>query len=246
MSGNKKLKVAFTTLISILCIAGVSWWIYISFTFVPFEPLAFNDRKEPVVVEVPGDFYKNLRVVLDGYHILHKLDILNHTLIPLKVARDKELLGELTEKAQDIVWLYNHTKDKYSSLLCIGEGYEGFALKKGRPYFIGGDSVVDIDINCAEVALAERVLRSQIEAAGGLKAWGIKYELPDYYRQYLGYRDASGEVVVYIYFSHKRVTTISQIRDHLHLVEDGGSMYWKVEVNINRKTVSHLVVNGVA
>ncbi|PWV51551.1 hypothetical protein [Chitinophaga sp. S165] len=246
MAGKRNLKIAFITLLITLCIVGASWWVYLSFTFVSFEPLALNDKKELVVAKVPDDFYKNLLVVLDGYHIEHKPDVGGQLKLPLKVANDKQLIRELTEKAQDIMWLYNHTKERGPSFPCKGEGYEGFVLKRGRPDFIGGDSAIDVDLTCGEVALAEQILHTRVDAAGGLKAWHIRYEFPDYYRQYIGYRNAKGEVVVYISLLLRRGNTISQLRRHLVLVEDGGSAYWQVEVNLNTKAIGQLSVNGSA
>lgn len=248
MPRSRILRNAFFALLFITCFAGTSWWLYVSYTFVPFEPLTFDNKKGLVATETEYDFYKNLPRVLDYYHIVYKFDGLNHPLIPLNIARDKELVWNLTTKAQDIIWLYDHINEEHPSYPCQGDDreYRGYVFGKENAYHIGGDSTVDIDLTCEDIKLAEQILKTQIAAAGGMSNWHIRFELPEYYRQYFGYRNAKGEVVVYINCLLNSQNPLSGIRDHLRRVEDGGSAYWQVTVNLSRRTIENLSVNGVA
>lgn len=243
---TRKLKIAIITSLSAISIAGISWWLYLTYTFVQFAPLMFDKQKGFVSTETVNDFYKNLRFVLKYRHIKHKLDILNHPLIQLKVAKDKELICDLTEKAQDIVWLYYRMNEKHPSFPCQGEGYQGLVFRKEKSYHMGGDSAVAIDLTCEDIALAEQILKTKADQAGGISKWHPEIKLPLYYRQYFGYRNASGETIIYVNLVLKKVVSLSGLLDQLHHIYDGGSAYWQTTINLTRKTIDSITVNGSA
>jgi hypothetical protein len=247
MSSSKKLRIALIALFSFICLAGVSLWIYLTYTFVVFAPLEFNDKKELVPAETDNEFYKNLRVVLAYEHVKYQLDGMDHAWIPLKVAIDRELIRSLTEKAMDVVWLYEHKKEKHPSFPCKGDGYGGFVFEKefSSDEHWGGDSGVNIDLTCTDVALAEEILKDSIKAVGGIDKWHIEFKLTRYFRQYFGYRNASGDVCIHIEFTLKRAS-MSVLQDDIIGMKDGGSSFWRADINLTDKKVEGVSVNGGA
>lgn len=210
-----KVRKSIIILLSVIFVAATSWYLYITYTLVVFEPLELNDKRELVPAETDYDFYKNLPVVLDDEHVKYELDILDHPWVSLKVARNKELILNLTEKAQDVVWLYNHKRnEKHPSFPCKGEGYSGFVFEKEYSDHWWGKGTVNIDLTCEDIALAEQILKTNIKAAGGIDKWHIDFELSKYYRQYFGYRKASGDVCVHIEFTRKPAN-MSQFQDDI-------------------------------
>jgi len=232
-------------ILTVIILGSTAWWLYITYTFVEFHPLKFETDIGLVPARTNYDFYKNLRVVLDVSNIKYKLDVLDHPWIQLKVARDKELVWNLTTKAEDIVWLYNHKKkEKHPSFPCGGDEYSGFVFEKE---FTGwwGKGPGNIDLTCNDVALAEQILNDGIVAAGGIDKWHIDYKLREYYRQYLGYRNTNGDSCVHIELTVKPVN-LSKLQDELNGIKDGGSAFWRIDINLSEKKVINYSVNGGA
>ncbi len=113
-----------------------------------------------------------------------------------------------------------------------------------------------------DIELAEKILRAQIKNANKNltnqvnNCPVIHRHLNDYFRQYVGILNDKGEKVIHINFSWDRFTLLDRIKgysdgrlefesDYAH-VFDGCSYYWQVNVNLDKKTLSDLSINGIA
>jgi len=183
MPNRRILKISIIASLLAVCIATASWWLYITYTYVEFAPLAFDKQKGYVLPKTADDFYKNLRIVLKSQHIEHKLNVLDHPLIPLKTARDKALMCDLTAKALDVVWMYNHMHEKLPSFLCEGKEYQGVYFRNEAAYghTVDYGDIVDIELGCKDIEIAERILQVQVEQLIKLHKIYSNVELALYY-----------------------------------------------------------------
>ncbi|RYU76088.1 hypothetical protein [Hymenobacter persicinus] len=112
-----------------------------------------------------------------------------------------------------------------------------------------------------QIELAERILQKELRHYSrrkNLRGLGpvIHTRLPKYHRQYLGYTSAQNEDIVFINAGRDQYTLLDRLQN-LHprnttwkydyqIVMDGGSYYWRVEVNLTTGKLSGFGVNGVA
>lgn len=236
---TRKSIAIIVVLLSVIILGATSRWIYVTYNFIEFVPLSLDEKKELVPAEIAPDFYKNLRLVLDSEHVKYRLDILDHPLVQLKVAQNKQLIWRLTEKAQDIVWLYDHKHEQRLSFPCKGEEYSGFVFKKQYPADWWGKGTVDTVLTCEDIMLAEKILKTSRGKTAGNSNWRLNLNFSKYYRQYFGYRNAKGDVCVHIEFTLKPAC-ISRLQDDMLGIKDGGTANWNLEINLNNKTVKGL------
>jgi hypothetical protein len=212
-------KIVLYLFVCIAAIVSVSWWAYTTFTYVEFDPGS----------RVNMDFYSNLRIVLDANHINYIIDAADHPEIPLKIARDKELVRKLADQAQDIVWLYNHSSKQYPSFVCFGEGYKGFVFKKD--YNCYEDTLSSIGLSCEDVKLTERILKTFKR-----NQWTWDVLLPLYTRQYHGYLAPNRDVIIDIFLTSQHSGTVTEQRDGTLWVKHGGKGIIDVRINLTQKT----------
>jgi len=200
----------------IICIAAAVGWrsYHMSTTFVAYQPLGLDARRATHVMFSPiADFRKCLLLVLDNYHIKYKIDDWNYISIPLKVDRDTALVRELTQKADDIAWVYDHTKHPNASFLCKGAGYVAVVFQ---------DS---INVTCEDVQIAEQILQGA----------NTKNQLSKYYRQYFGYLNEKGERCVDIDLYSKTDCDHFRFLKGRLIMEDGGDSFLHAGINLTRK-----------
>ena len=239
MPKKQILKISVVASLLTVCIAAASCWLYITYTYVEFAPLAFDKQKGYVLPKTADDFYENLRIVLKSQHIEHKLNVLDHPLIPLKTANDKALMSDLTAKAQDVVWMYNHMHEKLPSFLCEGKGYQGFVFRKEAAYghTVDYGDIVDIELGCKDIEIAERILQLQVEQVIKLRKIYSNVELALYYRQYFGYRRENGDRIVYVDLVRKDIASVSALLNGIIRIYQGHKANLDAKVNLTQGTV---------
>jgi len=239
MPKKRVLKISIIASLSVICIAAACWWLYITYTYFEFTPLAFDKQKGYVTPQTADDFYKNLRVVLKSQHIDHKLNVLDHPLIRLKTASDKALMCDLTAKAQDVVWIYNHMHEKLPSFLCEGKDYQGFVFHKEAAYghTVEYEDIVDIELGCKDIELTEQVLQLQVEQIVKLHKIYANVELPLYYRQYFGYRRENGDRIVYVDLVRKDIASVSALLNGIIRIYQGDKANLESKINLTKEAV---------
>lgn len=69
-------------------------------------------------------------------------------------------------------------------------------------------------------------------------------KLRKYIRQYVGYVTEDKQIIIKIFFSKKGTFNNHTFKDDIILVQDGGSDYWQISVNLTIRTLFDLFVNG--
>lgn len=223
----KKYLIIAGLLITGLLIAGISyaiWDHHVSTTFVPFEPAKLDpDRTYTNSYPLFNGFSENLQLVLQDKGINYQVGDYGKVSIPLKIADNKALVTELTQKAYDIFWVYAHTRND-NSFLCKGKDYTAIVFKDA------------INLTCDDVKLAEQLLG----------AGNTEYKLSKYYRQYFGYINDKGERCVEIDLSTIVNSDIRRLLKGRLLIEDGGSGFLHARINLSRHTFLDIVPGSSA
>jgi hypothetical protein len=113
-----------------------------------------------------------------------------------------------------------------------------------------------------DILLAESILNEQIRDANHnrinqfSKRQSIERNLKKYFRQYIGFIDRNGDRTIHINFHWDRFTLIDRLKGYwdgrldytsdYSIVLDGGSHYWSTTVNLTKRKLYGLSVNGVA
>lgn len=107
------------------------------------------------------------------------------------------------------------------------------------------DEKFKIVLSLADVLAAEQCLREQMKAVDTNQGQSIPHvyqKLGIYMRQYVGYVDIRGETIVWVNAYCDNTPPHSGIR----FVHDGGDCFWEVKVNLTRKKIYDLSINGEA
>jgi len=140
---------------------------------------------------------------------------------------------------------------KYSNTYIKTSRYEGVIFSK---YYIGFMFNQDrrIDLTLIQIDSAEQILRSGIMQinANQYNQGGdcplIHKKLSRYKRQYFGYIDSNGDKIVYINCFWEKLPANNSWKTHEKVVLDGCSYFWSIKVNLNKKQLFELGVNGSA
>ena len=108
-----------------------------------------------------------------------------------------------------------------------------------------------ITLTKEEVALAENILKQQIKSANSTrmnqltKREYIHRNLHKYFRQYIGFIDDNGNKIVHINLHWDQFSIVVRLKGHwdsrlkytsdFSIVFDGGSRYWRGNVDLNKK-----------
>ena len=74
----------------------------------------------------------------------------------------------------------------------------------------------------------------------------IHENLPKYRRQYVGNINKKGQKIIWINFLWTKENDESRLAKDVLYVDDGGSYYWNIKVNIVTEELTDLMINGVA
>lgn len=212
-------------LLIIIAGGGYAWYEHdISTTYVRFWPQGV-DTKRAFLLSFPQlhSFSNNLQLVLQDKGIQYQVDSFGVVSIPLKVADNKALVTELTLKAEDISWVYAHTKNDHT-FLCKGKNYTAVVFRDDTTR-----------LTCEDVQLTEQLLLTD-----------TTFKWSDYCRQYFGYINEKGERCVELVLSSKYDSDIHRLLHGKIVVADGGNSYLNVHINLSRKVVENITPNSVA
>lgn len=125
-----------------------------------------------------------------------------------------------------------------------------------------GDSLKRFTPTQEDIALAENILKEQIEAANKAQVNQfrnrkfINKNVKKYFRQYVGFINLQGDRLIHINMHWDRFTTSDIIKGYgddrldytsdFSMVLDGGSRFWSININLTAKSLYGLSVNGVA
>ncbi len=103
----------------------------------------------------------------------------------------------------------------------------------------------------SDIAEAEKIINSKIKAANEMRmnqSGGcpvIHKKLKKYKRQYVGFVNLQGEHIVWVNFIW-HTNRHENLSDGILYVNDGGSFFWQVMVNLSTRELFDLVINGSA
>ena len=108
-----------------------------------------------------------------------------------------------------------------------------------------------------DIILAEKILiKKKSDTSNKGDILSIFNNLKKYRRQYIGYFSDKGERMIYVNCFRlekdqlsekiKKSAKVSDWHNTLYVVNDGGKRYWQVHINLDKKEISDISVNGVA
>lgn len=137
------------------------------------------------------------------------------------------------------------------STLVKGKGYFGYVFNKEHFVFFGIKNQKERYTPTKEdIKEAEKLLKDSIESVlekNRLTYTSIKrHTLRKYRRQYVGFLTNDGDIVICInLIRNKQIDNIELSNDIVELF-DGGDYFWSIFINITKKTLFDIHVNGAA
>lgn len=147
-----------------------------------------------------------------------------------------------------------------------GPNFQGSIFKENYPdkyFYHAFDSVNRFTPTRQEIAEVETILLNQLPAANNLRPNQgngnpvIHKNLPKYFRQYVGYTDKQGNRIININFYWNHHSIIDKINDYSSGIDsrlnydseysiflDGGSYHWQADINLTKKKIMNIGVNG--
>ncbi|RPD42633.1 hypothetical protein [Chitinophaga barathri] len=110
---------------------------------------------------------------------------------------------------------------------------------------VGEDETRKIALSLADVLETEKYMREQmvrIDTPRTFSSPHVHQKLSGYGRQYVGYMNVAGERIVWV----NAIWGGFPLHRGIESVKDGGDYYWNVKVNLTRKKVYDLYINGEA
>ena len=140
--------------------------------------------------------------------------------------------------------------DKKEAISCNGQYYMGYIFDRSFLVYKSIDLQQSrVNLTCDDIKIAEKILNMKLASLEASKfnqtkdCPNILKELPKFCRQYFGYRNTRGEVIIWInMFWNNNLK--SKAKYELIGVDDGCSKYWNIEVNITKNSLSKLYING--
>ena len=74
----------------------------------------------------------------------------------------------------------------------------------------------------------------------------LRYSMSKYYRQYVGYFDNNGDKIILINAFCSKEGSSEELTKKWVMILDGGSCYFKIKINLNKRTCFDLLINGEA
>ncbi|MDR2038464.1 MAG: hypothetical protein LBQ60_11130 [Bacteroidales bacterium] len=97
-----------------------------------------------------------------------------------------------------------------------------------------------------DILLSEALLRDNINSIFKRQTPIDKRTLKKYVRQYVGFMTNDDEIVVYIKFFKKSYFDKTQLSSDIINVMDGGSDFWSIFINITKRKLYNVQVNGIS
>lgn len=142
--------------------------------------------------------------------------------------------------------------NNYPSMI-KGKGFKGYIFDKEHFALVSIESQSERYTPCKDdILLAEDILNKKIETINtplvnqGGHCPIIHKNLKKYIRQYVGFTNKNGEKVIWINFLWNKKGMQDKSSKDIINVLDGCSHYWKVEINLTKKELYNLRINGSA
>lgn len=153
-----------------------------------------------------------------------------------------------------------------------GSNFEGVIFSQGYTPFTGTYNITQefkqyqegisqrFTPTISQIEMAERILQKNLRLYSyrkNIKGFGpaIHRKLPKYHRQYLAYTSVRNEKIIFINAGWEQYTLLDRLQNlypqdttwkyEYQIVMDGGSYFWRIEVNLTTGTLSGLGINGV-
>jgi len=98
-----------------------------------------------------------------------------------------------------------------------------------------------------DVILSKKVSNIYIDSLSRInKNQLLNYSMSRYYRQYVGYFDNNGDKIILINAFCSKQGSSEELTKKLIMIHDGGSCYYKIKINLNKKKCFDLLINGEA
>lgn len=102
------------------------------------------------------------------------------------------------------------------------------------------------DISEAERLIKEQLIKINTSLENQFASCPIIHKnLPNYYRQYIGYINSKGEKIIWINFIWKEKADVNKLKTDIVETLDGCSYFWNIEVNISKGELSDFNINGL-
>ncbi|PUV22500.1 hypothetical protein [Sphingobacterium athyrii] len=152
-----------------------------------------------------------------------------------------------------ILFLISHYAYSQKATFVIGKNYEGVIFPKEHPIWgfppeSGRYTPSEEDITRAEKILQDSIGTDYIaENQRQYKKLTInKKTLRKYIRQYLGYLTSEGNVIIRVYLYRGIEMDDEKLSKDIIEIQDGGSNYWNIDINLSTKELSGMSVNGIS
>lgn len=139
-----------------------------------------------------------------------------------------------------------------SSVYISKQQFTGYIFHKNHMIFMSiKDQKKRYTPDIKDIVCVEKILGEQIESLNKLKINqgcgypNININLKKYIRQYVGFYNNRDEKIIWINFLWKDSLTNDPHKDII-FINDGGSYYWNVEVNLTNKLLYNLKINGMS
>jgi hypothetical protein len=141
--------------------------------------------------------------------------------------------------------------DNTKPLLIKGRGISGYVFDREHFVLLSIEGQLDrYTPSKSDIQVAERVVNEKISAINkpminqGGDCPIIHKRLKKYIRQYVGFVNKEGERIVWINFIWEHSDMPKRAAEDIVSVFGGCSHYWRVKVNIDRRELYDLEVNG--
>ena len=142
-----------------------------------------------------------------------------------------------------------YAQDK--TLYVKGKNFEGYVFQKEHSIWGIAPNENRYTLNKSDVLIAEQILRDSINS-DYIKVQQDSYKSPSinrktlkrYIRQYVGYINDSGEIKVWITFVDRQIAKDLNLALDVIAMCDGGYNYWSVCINITRRKLFDMQING--
>jgi hypothetical protein len=104
-------------------------------------------------------------------------------------------------------------------------------------------STQDIE-NAENILLLNKTYLKEKQTTSARGNPAIYKNLPKYIRQYVGFINSSGDKIIWINFILKKEIKYYKPNQDIVHVNDGGSSYWSINVNVNKGYLSNMDING--
>jgi len=131
-----------------------------------------------------------------------------------------------------------------------GRGYYGYVFNKDYLEFMSIENQkerytpTELDIKLCEEILIRDIddLISNLNLCTSISRKTLK----KYARQYFGFENKEGDIIIWINMLYKKNVSKSELSKDIVSVQDGGDYYWSIYVNVTKKYIYKLEINGIS